>query len=393
MAPAILRYVGVMKIDGLKFCVIGGGIGGLASALALQHRGAHVTLLEQAPALTEVGAGLQISENGMRVLHALGVTGLSVGQKSHGTVLRDYRNGRVVSRLPGPAAGPTYYYHRADLLNLLHDAACDAGVDLRLGAKVSHVQKHPNEAEVVLASGERIRAECAIAADGGRSVLRPALNGAEAPEFTHQVAWRATIPWQPGHDPVSASLTMGPGRHVVTYPLRDESMMNIVAVEERSDWREEGWRQTGDPEELRKRFADFGGPVRDILSKVTDVHLWALFLRPVAQNWQNGRLVLLGDAAHPTLPFMAQGACLALEDAWVLARAFDERSGITSALATYETTRKPRAQRVVAAAGSNARNFHLRGPARLAAQCVLRVVGARLSQRYEWIYSHDVTAA
>ena len=179
---------------------------------------------------------------------------------------------------------------------------------------------------------------------------------------------------------------------MVTYPLRDQKLMNVVAIEERSDWQEEGWRLQGDPQDLRARFADFGGPVRDILTEVQETHLWALFLRPVAQSWQNGRLALLGDAAHPTLPFMAQGACLALEDAWILVRSFEEQSGVKQALAAYEARRRPRAQRVVAAAGANARNFHLRGPMRLAAQAALMVAGSRLTQKYEWIYSYDATA-
>ncbi|KIC43480.1 monooxygenase [Ruegeria sp. ANG-R] len=383
-----------MNINGLKFCVIGGGLGGLAAALALRTRGGRVTVLEQAPALTEVGAGLQISANGMAVLRALGVASdvPEAGQLSGGTVLRDYRKGRVISRIAPPAVGPTYYYHRADLLDLLHQAALRAGVDVRLGARVEKVRKHPGEAEIVLQNGERLRAECAIAADGGRSAIRPILNGAEAPEFTHQVAWRATIPWEHQEDVPRASLTMGPGRHVVSYPLRDQSLMNIVAIEERSDWQEEGWRRQGDPDDLRTRFADFGGPVRDILSKVEDVHLWALFLRPVAQKWQNGRLALLGDAAHPTLPFMAQGACLALEDAWILIRSLQDHSGVTRALAAYEAARRPRARQVVAAAGANARNFHLRGPMRFAAQAALMAIGPRLARRYEWIYSYDATA-
>ncbi len=383
-----------MKLDGLKFSVIGGGIGGLAAALALRQRGAQVTVLEQAPELTEVGAGLQISANGMAVLKALKVVGEvpEAGQLSHGTVLHDYRKGRVISNLPGPAAGPTYYYHRADLLDLLHRAALDAGVVIRLGARVTNVLKHPAEAEVVLDSGERLRFACVIAADGGRSQIRPILNGVENPQFTHQIAWRATIPWSQHDDAPRASLTMGPTRHVVTYPLRDQSLMNVVAIEERSDWQEEGWRLQGDPEDLRARFADFGGPVRDILAEVKEAHLWALFLRPVAQTWQNGRLALLGDAAHPTLPFMAQGACLALEDAWILARSFVEESGVKQALSAYETRRRPRARKVVAAASANARNFHLSGPKRLAAQAALMAVGPRLTQRYEWIYGYDATA-
>ncbi len=383
-----------MKIDGLNFVVIGGGIGGLASALALRQRGAHVTVLEQAPALTEVGAGIQISANGMAVLRALDVVRASpeAGQVSHGTTLRDYRKGRVISRLPGPTSGLTYYFHRADLLDLLLKAAVQAGVQVRLGARASTVTKRPGEAEVVLDSGERLRSECAIAADGGRSVLRQVLNGDEAPKFTHQIAWRATIPWSGSEENPRASLTMGPGRHVVTYPLRGQSLLNLVAIEERSDWQQEGWRLQGDPDELRARFSDFGGAVQEALAKVTETHLWALFLRPVAKNWQNGRLALLGDAAHPTLPFMAQGACLALEDAWILARSFSEQSGVSQALLSYETNRRPRARQVVAAAGANARNFHLRGPMRIGAQMALRIIGPRLAHKYEWIYSYDATA-
>lgn len=383
-----------MKINGLKIGIIGGGIGGIAAALALRLRGAQVVVFEQAAELTEVGAGLQISENGMVVLRALNVVSETpeAGLRSYGTVLRDYRSGRSVSEIPAPAAGPTYYYHRADLLGLLHKAAHREGVEFRLGARVAQVRKHPTEAEVVLEDGTNLRVDCAIAADGGRSEIRADLNGPETAKFTHQVAWRATIPWQRRDQKPCAVLTMGPGRHVVTYPLRDHTMMNIVAIEERSDWQEEGWRRRGDSEDLRTRFADFGGVVGDILGQVREPHIWALFLRPVAGHWQNGCIALLGDAAHPTLPFMAQGACLALEDALVLARSFDDQSGIEQALASYETSRLRRAQRVVAAAGSNARNFHLRGPMRLAAQAALMAVGPRLSRKYDWIYSYDATA-
>lgn len=394
MVPAFLRYGRAMKIEGMKVCVIGGGIGGLAVALCLQQRGARLTVLEQATELSEVGAGLQISANGMAVLRAMGVAGdpPEMAQKTLGTILRDYRRGRVISRVPSPAAGPTWYYHRADLLDLLRKAALRAGVEIRLNSRVTHVRKHPADAELSLKNGTRLRADCVIAADGGRSGLRPVLNGTEAPIFTHQVAWRATIPWTERTDAPMATLTMGPGRHVVTYPLRDQALMNIVAIEERSDWTEEGWRLQGNPDELRTRFADFRGPVDDILARVSEVHLWALFLRPVAQKWQNGRVALLGDAAHPTLPFMAQGACLALEDAWVLSRCFQEQSGVRRALEVYEAARKPRARKVVAAARANARNFHLRGPGRLAAQAALTLIGRRLTRKYDWIYDYDPTA-
>ena len=382
-----------MKIEGLNFIVIGGGIGGLAAALVLRQKGALVTLLEQAPDLTEVGAGLQISANGMAVLRALGVVGDApeAGLKSHGTIIRDFRRGRFVSEIPMPSAGPTYYFHRADLIGLLAAAADRAGVDIRLGARVKSVRNHPAEVEITLENGECLSTKCAIAADGGRGTTRPILNGPEEPRFTHQVAWRATIPWGRLDKTPKAVLTMGPGRHVVTYPLRDHTQMNIVAVEERSDWQEEGWMRQGDPQDFQARFADFGGLVGEMLEQVQAPNLWALFLRPVASCWQNGRLALLGDAAHPTLPFMAQGACLALEDAWVLGRSFGEQSGVTSALMAYEAARRPRAQKVVAAAGANARNFHLKGPMRLAGQMALMALGPRLAKRYEWIYDYDPT--
>ncbi|MEX0319070.1 MAG: FAD-dependent monooxygenase [Ruegeria sp.] len=380
--------------DGRNICVIGAGIGGLAAAVALRQTGAEVTVLEQAGEITEMGAGLQISANGMAVLRGLNVVGDTpeAGLRSHGTVLRDYRAGRLVSEVPGPAAGSTYYYHRADLIELLHAAAIRSGVEIRLGQQVATARRAGNRAEVEMAGGEVITADCAIAADGGRSTIRTELNGIETPKFTHQVAWRATIPWTYRDDTPRAVLTMGPGRHVVTYPLRDQTLMNIVAVEERSDWREEGWRRQGDPNELRSRFADFGGPVWEMLAQVRETHLWALFLRPVAPSWQNGAVALLGDAAHPTLPFMAQGACLALEDAWVLARSLEGHVDLASALSSYELARKDRARHVVAAAAANARNFHFRSPVREVAQLALRVLGPRLGRRYEWIYSHDVTA-
>lgn len=394
VAPAFfVGYAGTMKLADLKIVIVGAGIGGLAAALALRNKGAEVLLLEQAPEIAEVGAGLQISANGLKVLRALGVIGEvpEKGQRSYGTVLRDYANGRFISRLPAPSAGATYYYHRADLIDLLLQAAISAGVDILLDHKVTGVEEHADGVVVQTVGGASIAADCLVAADGGRSAIRPFLNGEELLGFTNQVAWRATIPWQTHLKAPKAHLTMGPGRHVVTYPLRDQSFMNIVAIEERSDWQDEGWRLKGDPTDLRARFADFGGKVSEILQEVQDPYIWALFLRPVARKWQNGRIALLGDAAHPTLPFMAQGACLALEDAWVLARSFD-KADIANSLAAYEADRATRARQVVDAASANARNFHLRGPMRIAAQMVLTTVGPRLSRRYDWIYDYDATA-
>ncbi len=197
----------------------------------------------------------------------------------------------------------------------------------------------------------------------------------------------------PGEGAAEVGVWMGPGRHLVSYPLRG-GLRNLVAVEERAEWAADGWTREDDPDHLRRAFAGFGGPVPGWLDAVRTVHLWGLFRRPVARRWQDGRTALLGDAAHPMLPFLAQGANMALEDAWVLA----ERIGaapVARALAEYEAARRQRVARVAAAAQANARNYHLRGLPRVVGHGVLRVAdrvapGVMVS-RYRWLYEHDVT--
>jgi salicylate hydroxylase len=231
-----------------------------------------------------------------------------------------------------------------------------------------------------------------IAADGGQSRARRLLNPTGAAEFSKQVAWRAVIPWHGENDyEASAALSMGPGRHVVTYPLRGGSLLNIVAVEERQDWTKEGWRQEGDPNDLRAKFADFGDDVGDILQQVEKAYLWALYLHPVAECWHRGRMALLGDAAHPTLPFMAQGACMALEDAWAIAICLDRSGTAGQALSRYQGLRHVRVSRVVATAAGNATKFHFAPPMNWLAQGALMAMGARFAPRYAWIYGYDVT--
>lgn len=372
--------------------VIGAGIGGVAAAIALTRAGARVCVLEQAGQLTEVGAGLQISQNGMAVLRALDVVEKdpAMGVRSTGTEIRDCTNGRLVTTFPPPKAGPTWYFHRADLLAALVDKARALGVTFDLGTRVDEVQVNEAGCAMTLSDGTVRKAGIVIAADGGQSRSRQVVNGTSRPEFSGQVAWRATVPWGRDCRQGAARLTMGANRHVVTYPLRDADLMNIVAVEERSDWTREGWRLQGDPDELREAFRGFGGTVGQILNRVETVHQWALYLHPVASRWHRGSLALLGDAAHPTLPFMAQGACLALEDAWVLAECL--RTHGLAGFSHYQNQRAPRVRRVVAEAAGNARKFHLRGPARWIAQAALGIAGPRLAPRYDWIYGFDVTS-
>ncbi len=352
--------------------VVGGGVAGLAVARAAALRGFAVELREQATEIAEVGAGLQLSPNGMRVLDALGL-GEAVrarGQAAEAVELRDGLTGRRVLRMDlARASGPYICTHRARLIDVLENGAHEAGVSVTLGTRAE-----PGETPV-------------LAADGLHSAHRARLNGDREPFFTGQVAWRAVIP-DPGAAPV-VQVFMGPGRHLVSYPIGDDRR-NIVAVEERPDWAAEGWHHEDDPSTLAAAFDGFRGPVPDWLARVERVHLWGLFRHPVAEVWERDGTALLGDAAHPTLPFLAQGANMALEDACVLAACLERGD-----LAAYQRLRRDRVVRIVAAAEANARNYHLAGFKKRAGHAVLRAAGTLAPQatlrRFDWLYGYDAT--
>lgn len=393
-----------MSLIGRQITVLGAGVAGLAVARALAMRGASVTVLEQADAVREVGAGLQISPNGAAVLHALGLGAAleAASIRAQAVELKDGLDGATVLRMDLARLRPQmgwHFLHRADLIALLLDGAREAGVDLRLLHRVETVDLSADRPALVTGQGQRLEAGLMIGADGLHSPSRIALTGKVAPFFTHQVAWRATIPGNPS-DPAVAEVHMGPGRHLVSYPLRGGTLRNIVAVEERRRWVEEGWSLRDDPLELRLAFAGFGPRVRGWLERVEDVWLWGLFRHPVAKTWHrclpDGSLAILGDAAHPTLPFLAQGANMALEDAWTLAAALAGHDGDGSALAAWEAARKPRCARIVEAANANARNYHLSGAKRTIGHGILRLGGmvapGMALRRFDWLYGFDATA-
>lgn len=386
---------------GLKVTVLGAGVAGLAVARALALRGAAVTVVEQAGAIAEVGAGLQVSPNGAAVLRGLGLgTALeAVALRAQAVALCDGPTGNVVTRLEVGRLVPDqgyHFVHRSDLIEILRQGAVEAGVTLRLGVRVGAVSLNGVRPVMGIAGGAE---DCAllIGADGLHSATRAALNGASAPFFTHQVAWRALIAGDGGPD--VAEVHMGPGRHLVSYPLRGGSLRNIVAVEERQAWAEEGWALRDDPMDLRRAFASFSPRVRGWLDQVEEVWLWGLFRHEVAQVWQRalpqGGVAILGDAAHPTLPFLAQGACMALEDAWVLAASLAGSDSLAAGLAAYEAARKPRCARIVQAANANARLYHLGGVARPLAHLALHLGGQIAPRavlgRFDWLYGVDVT--
>lgn len=384
-SPAVLSAPRGNHLKDRPATIIGAGIGGLTAALVLARRGAKLHVLERAPELTEVGAGLQISPNAGRVLEALGLGPALDAVSIRGCGVRMWdAAGRPIAKLDLAARRPAARFrmiHRARLIEVLGAAAEAEGVSLRLGHMIDALPREP----------------LVIGADGINSRVRQVLNGTEAPFFTGQTAWRALIrdPEPPSDGTGWADLFLGPKRHLVSYPLAG-GMRNIVAVVERPDWQAEGWSQADDPAHLRAAFARFGGPVPDWLARVTETGIWGLFRHEVARRWQDGSRVILGDAAHPTLPFMAQGAALAIEDAAVLAACLDANADQPAALARYQSLRAERTTKVVALASQNARNYHLSGPAALAAHAALRAMNRltpeRLAGRFDWIYDHDPLA-
>jgi salicylate hydroxylase len=348
-------------------------------------------VLEAAPAIAEVGAGLQITPNGAAVLKALGLWPALAAQAVPAAAvdLVAGASGRRLLRLDLARLAPGrdwVFVHRADLIDVLAAGARAAGVRLVTGARVTAVAA---EGPRLTVNGAPHPAAFVLGADGLHSLVRQALNGGVAPYWTMQAAWRAVIAAEP-EAPPAAEVHLGPGRHLVSYPLRGGSLRNIVAVEERRAWTAEGWSQADDPAALRAAFAGFSPRVRGWLARVGEVGLWGLYRHPVARRWQGPGLAILGDAAHPTLPFLAQGANLALEDAWTFAAAF-----AAGDLPGWEAARRPRALRAVAAADGHARAYHLRRPWSDAAHLALRLAGAvapgAMLRRFDWLHGLDVT--
>lgn len=395
-----------MALSDWRIGIIGGGIGGIAAALALARHGAGaVEVFETAPALAEVGAGLQISPNGVRVLEALGLgpAAAAVASAPDAVQLLDHANGRPVARVPlGETARrrygePYWQFHRADLLSVLAEAARGSGVNLRTGARaeVTGTAEAPRIALEGRDGAEPF--DAVIAADGVRSPTRAAWFAGTPARFTGHVAWRGLVPARALPDPPAETTTvrMAPGRHLVTYPLRGGSLVNFVAVEERDAWTEEGWSAPDDPDRMRHAFAGWGGEAGALLAAVQDCFVWGLFDHAPLPRWTDGRLALLGDACHPMLPFLAQGATMALEDAWVLADCLELAGDVPTGLVAFETARMARATAVQRAAARNGRIYHLgpgmARPVHAGLRLVSGLAPGLLAGRFDWIFGTDVT--
>ncbi len=379
-------------VNGLQVQVVGGGIAGLAAALAFSQSGDSVHLCEQAAAIKEVGAGLQISPNGFAVLSRLGLKDAvaEIADRAEAVDLRNYKDGKLVCRLDLKTHASDLNFlmvHRADLIQILFQACKAQGVRFAFSQSLSSENLLSSAFGSEAAAGPM---DLVIGADGVRSNMRTALLGPSKPFFTGQVAWRALVPNSMDH-PNKVMVHMGPERHIVSYPLRGGSLVNLVMVQERRLWAGEGWSHRDDPAHVRAVFADFGGLAHVLLNALSEVYLWGMFRYPVVARWLQDRSVLIGDAAHPMLPFLAQGANIALEDAWVLNRVLRLHGATPQGFQRYQSLRQPRVKKVVAASQSNARNYHLSAPlTRWVAHSALRGLGAVapsvMLKRFDWLY-------
>ena len=357
----------------LPFIVAGGGIGGLAVALVLARQGHAVQVLEQADALGEIGAGIQLGPNVFRMFEHLGLTEpiRHVAYFPPNLVMRDVRSGElVVCSAVGEQALAAYgqpygVIYRADLHQVFLEA-CRAlpAITLQVKSKVTGFTLRDGGVEVQLADGRRLQADALIGADGLWSRVREQIVGDGKPRVSGHIAYRAVLPMSevPPHlySP-DVMLWGGEKTHLVHYPLRRGELFNLVAVFH-SDRYEEGWNTFGDPQELHLRFAQAAAPVKELLNKIETWKMWVLCDREPVANWSQGHVTLLGDAAHPMLQYLAQGACMAIEDAVTLGAALRATPhDIAGAFRTYQQARYLRTGRVQLTARFYGEIYHASG--------------------------------
>ena len=380
--------------------VIGGGIGGLAAALSLLQAGFDVEVYERASAVSEVGAGIQVSPNASRVLHRLGLADelARMGVRPLHFHQRRWEDGRTLVRAPlGDAVVerfgfPHYQTHRADLVAALVDAF--PAERLHVGHRLVDLADHGDRVEVSFANGATARADALVGADGIHSTVRGALFGPLEPEFTGCVAYRGLVPAERLEHldlEVTAQLWMGPGGHFIHYYVQRRQLVNFVAVMERDTWTRESWTDRGDVADARAAFGGWHPRLHAILDEVDETFIWALFDRPPMAHWSSGRVTLLGDACHPMLPFMAQGAAQALEDGAALTACMIAVPDVADALRLYESVRLPRASRLQELSRINKTRFHLPdGPEQLERDEQMAAGSTDWSlTAVEWLYAHD----
>jgi salicylate hydroxylase len=383
-----------------KILIAGAGIGGLTAAGCLLLAGYDVEVYEQAPELGEIGAGIQQSANSMHVMEHLGLLEAlkAVAFRPPVTEFRLYDTGEVLQSLKLAEAheqrhgAPYLQLHRADFHAIVADRVRELKPDvIHLNAAAAGFEERGDGVVLKLADGREVEGDLVVGGDGIKSAIRHQIAGPDRPVYTGDSAWRLTVPVERLPDNFlegKSSIWVGPGKHAVVYFLRGGALLNFVGSVELDEWIEESWTQKRPWEELKADFVGWHHDIQTIVDMVdkTECYRWALNVRPHLETWSTERATLLGDAAHPTLPYMAQGAVMAVEDAAILTRSLDAAGSIPDALQLYEHNRMARTRRVVDGSRENRRLFHLDTIEELRAEFAKRNMDA---ERSDWLYSYN----
>ena len=379
-----------------RVLIVGGGIGGLTAALALGRAGYRVAVYEQSPEFSEIGAGIMLTPNATRVLRHLGLEAAldRAALRPPASVYRRFDDASVIGDAPLAEAmetaygAPYFHIHRSDLLDVLLAAVRAQGAaELRTGHAARSCEQDGDRVTVRFADGEAAEGDLLLACDGIRSTLRGRLLAGAEPRFRGQVAWRSLVPADGLPERVTAResvVWIGRDRHIVQYVLRGGSLVNYVAIAVQDRWTGEGWTRPAKRSELRAGFAGWHEDVQSLLEATPAgaLYKWGLFDRDPLEQWVYGRIALLGDAAHPMLPFMAQGSAMAIEDAVILARCVEAYDDLEVALSRYEAVRRERAARVILQSRAQTGLYQ-------------RLSGDKKRQRAastDWVYGFDATS-
>lgn len=383
-----------------KIIIAGAGLGGLTAAGCLLMAGYDVEIYEQAPQLGEIGAGIQQSANSMHVMAHLGLLDrlAEVAFRPPVTQFRIYNTGEVLQELALAEmhekrfGAPYYQLHRADFHKILADRVKALKPDaVHLNATVVGFAEGDGQAALLLADGTKATGDLVIGADGIKSAIRRQIAGANKPEYTGDAAWRLTVPVDRLPEGImdgKSSIWVGPGKHAVIYFLRRGTLLNCVTAVECDEWTEESWTERKPWADLKADLVGWHHEIQAIVDAADrdQCFRWALNVHQPLDNWSTERATLMGDAAHPTLPYLAQGAVMAVEDAAVLTRSLDAAGSIPEALQLYQANRMERTARIVRESHRNRRLFHLETIEELKAEFAKRDMD---KERADWLYSYN----
>ena len=387
----------------MKIAIVGGGIGGLTTALALSQNSHDITVFERSAGIREIGAGVQISPNAGRLLHSLGLGAAysEISVNPHRVVLRRWEDDSIIRATDldesfiSQHQVPLANVARNELVEILGNAvAARVNVTLKFSTHVVKVEPSDSSSEVILADGSSQSFDIVIGADGIHSVVRPCVGGVDKPRFSGSAAYRALVPRSAVEDlPIDVTNRMGPDRHVVSYFIgRNRSHLNLVCISPEDSWETESWTEQGTMEDLYSRFEGWSPGFLSLLGRVEEpIFRWALYDREPLEQWGIGTTTLLGDACHPMLPFMAQGSCQAIEDAVVLARCLSDvsTSDAASALRRYEDVRQDRTAQVQTSSLMNRDLFHMvDGQEQRDRDMIFSITPPGMSI-LDWVYEYD----